>query len=803
MTAHLPASSPYPSDLKQAKKWLTRRYVLALSMIALLACASFGALTMVILQQESTGAVVNISGRQRMLSQRTTLFVQRMLLAENAADYQTFAEELGRATDLIELSHNGLTRGNVGLGLPATMSPTVAELYFKGAPSLDQRMRDYIQALRRVLATPFGQLHPDLDYIRFIQATAPGVLVKSLDQMVWQYQREGEAEIRKLHFMETAVLVSTLFTLLLEVLFIFRPMVRQVVNQMEQLRQVSDSLNQEIRHRQQVEESLRAARDLLEVRVEERTEALSREIAERQRMADDLRASEQRFRSVAETANDAIITIDDHGVIISWNRGAERLFHFTEAEMVGQLVERIMPAIYRERHRQGLIELQRGRAPHIINRVMEFSGLTREGMEFPLELSIATWAVGGRSFYSGILRDISDRKRAMEALKSAKEQAENATLIKSRFLATMSHEIRTPINSLLGMGELLLETTLTEEQRHFLEVSNQSGEALLALINDILDLSKIEAGQLDLETTPFDLPNLLKGTVEILQLLAVDKGNELVLELAEGLPCWVSGDPGRLRQVFLNLIGNAIKFTEKGRVTVTAQTMPDGELLFGVADTGIGIAEDKLEAIFQPFHQADSSVTRKHGGTGLGLTICREIIQHMGGDIRVESRVGEGSRFWVRVPLARTVSPGMVAEEAPVPQEDHPLFMPRQGGDPAILLVEDSEDNQQLIRAFLKKIPCRLMIAEHGVRALELVKAEVFDVILMDIQMPVMDGLTATRAIRAWERERGLPAVPILALTAHAMKEVADEVREAGCDLYLTKPISRKRLVEALQPYIG
>jgi PAS domain S-box-containing protein len=781
---------------------MTRRYALALTVIALLAFLAYFALSLVIAQQESTGAVVNISGRQRMLSQRSTLFVQRMLLSRDREAYAQSRAQLLEATNRIETSHNGLTQGSTELGLPSSMSQQVQALYFAGAEPLDSRMRTFIAALRQVLETPFGALHSELPYVQYILTTAPGPLLTSLDAMVWQYQREGEAVIRNLHRLESGVLALTVLALLLEVLLIFRPMVRQVVQQLAQLHRMTENLNDEVRERTQAQQALQAVHDGLEVRVVERTAALTHEIQEREKVELSLRESEQRFRAVAESAFEGIVTTDDLGRIVTWNKGATLLFQYEEAEMLGATVEMIMPERFRAAYRAGMAQLRQGKSSQIMGMAHQFDGLRRDGREVPLELSLATWSAGEHTFYTGIIRDISERKKHEAALQVAKEEAESATRAKSQFLATMSHEIRTPINALLGMGELLLETTLSAEQRHFLEISNQSGAALLALINDILDLSKIEAGQLDLESTPFDLHNLLVGTVEILRLLAHDRGNHLAMQWQEGLPQWVEGDPGRLRQVLLNLINNALKFTQQGEVTLTVQAGEGEAILFAVTDTGIGIAPEHVQAIFLPFNQADSSVTRRFGGTGLGLTICRQIIRHAGGELGVESRLGEGSRFYFSWPLPRSTTPVHLLQQAIiVERKPSPEVVGR--GAPKLLLVEDSEENQVLMRAYLRTHAYLLVVVNNGAEALAQIEQEPFDLILMDIQMPVMDGYTATRRIRAWERLQGTGQhVPIIAVTADAMKESLDRALQVGCDLCLTKPVSKKRLLEVLARYL-
>ncbi|MBF0260935.1 MAG: response regulator [Magnetococcales bacterium] len=390
---------------------------------------------------------------------------------------------------------------------------------------------------------------------------------------------------------------------------------------------------------------------------------------------------------------------------------------------------------------------------------------------------------------------------AKEEAERAREMAEAGNRAKSTFLAHMSHEIRTPLNAILGVNELLMEANATEEQRRYLEMSRKASESLLALISDVLDFSKIEAGQFDPECSAFDLPALVIGTAEIMQVPARERGIRLQWVVDPGLPVHVRGDPNRLRQILLNLLGNAVKFTFEGEVSLEARCEPGGRILFAIRDTGIGIPPDKLTSIFQPFRQADRSITRKFGGSGLGLSICALLVERMGGRIAVESAVGQGSRFSFSLELPTVKEEGA-----------HPLVsVVRQGAREettrdaerglSILLAEDSEDNRLLIRAFLKGTPHQLTFAEHGEQAVEFFQKARFDIVLMDIQMPIMDGYAATRTMRAWEMEQGMVPTPVVALTAHAMQEASAEAMAAGCDYYLSKPISRKRLLEVLQEF--
>ncbi len=519
-----------------------------------------------------------------------------------------------------------------------------------------------------------------------------------------------------------------------------------------------------------------------------------RDISDRKRAEEAVRESEQRFRAIFDTAEDTIFIKDRNLHYVQANRAMERLFGLPSSEIIGMTDKELFgseAAAIINRADLCVLQGQTHREEHTI----PVNGRPKTFHTVKVPMKSHSGEIVG---ICGIARDISEIKRVEDVLKAAKKAADEGTRAKSEFLANMSHEIRTPMNAVIGTAELLLGTEMTPDQKEYAEIIRSSGETLLAIINDILDLSKIEGGKMELESRPFDLRLCVERSIKLVAASAAEKGLELICIIKEDVPRIIIGDPTRLRQVIINLVNNAVKFTEKGNVKLVVAGRrvngPLSEILFEVKDTGIGIPENKMGRLFRPFSQVDASTTRKFGGSGLGLAICKRLVEIMGGSLRIESREGIGSTFSFSI-LARAADKES-CDDAQVSPKTICHAGANENHDLRILLAEDNAVNQRVMIKMLLKLGYDADIASNGLEVLQALSRKFYDVVLMDIQMPEMDGLEAARAIRKRLPLSNQPK--IIAITAHAMEDDKKLCLDAGMDDYISKPLTLEKLKAAL-----
>jgi PAS domain S-box-containing protein len=524
---------------------------------------------------------------------------------------------------------------------------------------------------------------------------------------------------------------------------------------------------------------------------------LSEEIAEREHVEKHLRLSESKLHSIFKSVPEAIVVSDSQGKIVQCNDATAAIFDYPKAALMGQRVNMLMGEADEGQHDQYMDHYLVMGEKRLMNQPRVLQGRRRDGSLFPVRLTISETRLDNQHFFIGVMQDFTAIQSAQDLLVEAKNKAEQANRMRGEFLANMSHEIRTPMNGIVGMTELALDTPNPAQQKEYLVLARDSANHLLQIINEILDFSKIEAKALELELLEVSPVQLVRHTVLSLEQLARAKGIDLRLDNAPDIPDLLWLDPVRMRQVLTNLIGNAIKFTEQGAVTVKTELLPSGDaksvlLRISVADTGIGFDPDRTEALFSPFTQADGSVTRSFGGTGLGLAITRSLVQLMGGFITAEGRPGQGATFVATLPVLRVTAPSLRPAGAATVQGVPSKPAEGLGQLYSVLLVEDHDINRKLAEIMLQRMGYRYATAADGQQALDRLAQERFDVVLMDVMMPVMDGLTALRELRAREAQDGVPhRTPVLMVTAHAMTGDKERFMAAGADGYVSKPMSQ------------
>jgi len=509
----------------------------------------------------------------------------------------------------------------------------------------------------------------------------------------------------------------------------------------------------------------------------------------------DNQISQAQLAGILDIADDAIISIDERQRIILFNKGAERIFGFTAEEAMGQPLEMLLPGVARPAHAAHVDDFRRSPTPsRRMAERSEIAGRRKDGTEFPAEASISRLGGGHSGIYTAILRDVTQQKRQSEMLRTPKQAAEVAVQAKSMFLANMSHEIRTPLNAIIGMTSLLLHTQLADEQRDFVETIRSSGDALLTVINEILDFTKIELGSLELDIHPFDVRRAIEASLDLVAGTAAEKDINLAYLVEDSVPPVVVSDGTRLRQVLVNILSNAVKFTRRGEVVVNVEAVPSGasayEVHFSVSDTGIGISEDELGKLFKPFSQVDASTTREYGGTGLGLVISKRLCEIMGGRIWVESAPGHGSTFHFTILATR-------GEALAQPYlDDQPALAGKR-----VLIVDDNTTNRRVLVKHALKWGMLPQAVASPQEALDLVRhGHALDLAILDMSMPHMDGVQLARAIRQTRDEKSLPLV---LLSSMGQRQRSGTPEEALFAAHLHKPIKLSQLFDTLMSLVG
>lgn len=516
-------------------------------------------------------------------------------------------------------------------------------------------------------------------------------------------------------------------------------------------------------------------------------------------LAEETIVKSRQLQATFSASLDGIIIINSEGMVLEFSDSAERIFGHKREDILGKnMAEFIVPERYRGAHNAGMERMRKTGKAKILGQRIEIEAIRANGEEFMSELAISR-SPGDNDkgeIFIAFLRDISEAKAAELALKEAKQKAEDASEVKSKFLAAMSHEIRTPFNAVLGILDLLEDTKLNTDQKGLVSTAQSSSKALLQIINDTLDYAKITSGTVDLVNKPFSAIHIFDDVKALFEPVAHTKGIGIKVDTSNAETLNLVGDSGRIKQVLMNFVSNAIKFTPNGNITlqVETRTRSDGkyDLFCGVKDEGIGIAHDKQSALFDEFYMIDATDTREHEGTGLGLAICNRLVQMMEGDIGVESALGDGALFWMSVPLT-------VTAETAHTKDNIPKLLADISGS-KLLLAEDNKTNQMVMTRTLEALGVDLTIVENGKEAVDILTEKSFDLALMDISMPIMGGLQATKLIRRLQQDSR--NIPILALTAMASSDDVEAFLDAGMNGVLIKPVTRSKLTQTIAKHI-
>ncbi|MEN8190752.1 MAG: ATP-binding protein [Thermodesulfobacteriota bacterium] len=743
------------------KRQLTLQYMTAVGLIFLLSFLALQLPRKIVGQQEEYAEIISTSGRQAMLSQQIALLTHQLVETTEENSRKELKKRIDSAINLMEQSHLRLTSGTTEDGTRVKLSKTISQMYFQPPHQVDKLVSGYLSEMREFIERP--ALERSHGELVALTTNSRKILTEELNRIVAQYEKESRANFTSLNNSEMAVFLAMVVLLILIVIFGFRPMAGLVAENEATLHSILDSIPL-----------------MLDI-------------------------------------------VDKEGTILYQSRN---MISHLGTSSVGM---KCFKAYKTKDESCAACPLSTTGNPGHDYSKMTTNCLDVMGKGSTIEVTHYPIFFESQEAYLHTYHDITEQMETEAYLVKAKDEADQASHLKSSFLANMSHEIRTPLNAIIGFSDLALEVAPEGQLLNYLEKIQNASHSLMAVINDILDFSKIEAGKLDLEDKRFQISEVTDDIAELFSDKARKKNISLLIKPQPQLPQFLIGDPLRLRQVLVNLVSNSIKFTHQGEIiiqaTLESQSERKAEIKFSIMDTGIGIADDILSTLFDPFCQADTSTTRKYGGTGLGLTICQQLIDLMGGKIEVDSEEGVGTKFHFTIPFGlpaaknrkdfHSLENDQSRDPDTYTKETLPLSEQEARDRVAgahILIVEDNPINAQVTEEVLHKASITLEIAGNGKEALDTIIKQngFYDAVLMDIQMPEMGGIECTRELRliedewqkTWSHETPYTPIPIIAMTANAMAGDREKYLQAGMDDYIVKPFSRIGLFNALADWI-
>ena len=787
-------------------------YISILSIIFILILSILGLINLAINTKNGDASVINLSGRQRMLSQNIT---KAILLAEVDKGNKKNLENLKKSLESFAFAHHNLQFGNDSLQIPPSEKPYINNLFHL----IDPHFQSLEKAGYDVLQDPYND--STLVHARQEAMAHESIFLRTMDTIVNSFEKEAKEKILKIEKLEFALAFAALFVVLGIWFFILKPLQEKSFAAHKELSDLNSSLNESLIQLEEMTQNLseeveerNATEDKLIKNQEKLAEAneklntslldlkkmtgdLEEEIEERKTTEHKLKQNQEELEKLALIANktdNAVVICSAEGNIEWVNASFERYTEYTINDLYNENLGDILHGEETDKETINFIQENIKKGKGFKTDILKYS---KSGRKFwvRVELQPIRNIEGKVQKFIAIESDITKSKEHDAMLQQAKDKAEKAAMAKQEFLSTMSHEIRTPMNAVVGLTHLLLEQEPLDRQVENLKSLKFSADMLLALINDILDLSKIESGKIEFEQTEFPIKDILHGINKSLGVIAQEKGIYVKSNISEKIPKYLIGDQVRLNQILTNLVNNAIKFTNQGGVTINTEVKEIKDekvnLEFAVTDTGIGIQEDKMNHIFERFSQAHQNITRLYGGTGLGLSITKQLIELQGGKIGVKSKLGKGTTFTFN--LIFEIGKGKIIEENKESAQMNDTNL--KGIN--ILLVEDNKMNHLVAQQFIKKWEANMEIAECGEEALEKITSKTYDIVLMDLNMPGIDGFDTSIRIRSMQGDY-FKQVPIIALTASAFNEVKKKVYDHGMNDHVSKPFNPSELFNKL-----